>query len=148
MTDYSAFLSDNSVAIFLFHGVIRGNRYEVRNCSRKHLTVDRFVAILDRLCKRGVPVSMEDIVVSTREARALPPRAFAVTFDDGFENNFSVAVPLLEARKIPATFYVTSGFIDTNGSSWIDMIEYAFEARPSFKLLLSNPPVEAYCMTP
>lgn len=128
VTDYASALDDVGVAIFLFHGVIRPSTYEVRNYTRKHLTIERFGAVLDALCAAGTPVSMSDLVAATQTGRALPPRAFIVTFDDGFENNYSLAAPELERRGVPATFYVTSGFVDRNGSSWIDIIEHAFEA--------------------
>lgn len=129
LTEYTDALQADGVAIFLFHGVIPSDRHEVRNYTRKHLTADRFAAILDSLAAAGTPVAMDDLVAATRDGSALPPRAFVITFDDGFENNYSVAAPILEQRGIPATFYVTSGFIDGNTSSWTDLIEHAFELR-------------------
>jgi len=121
--NYSSFLEEDGFVIFLFHGVIKSHRYEVRNYTRKHILSDDFVHILDELCSNGMPVSMASIA----NGEALPPKAFAVTFDDGFENNYSVAAPILNARALPATFYVTTGFIDSQSGSWIDMIEYGIE---------------------
>jgi len=37
----------------------------------------------------------------------------AITFDDGFRDNLTVAVPLLEKYSMPATVFVTAGFIGT-----------------------------------
>jgi len=136
MTDYSRFLGDDTVAIFLFHGVIRRPRHAVRNYTRKHLPVGDFLTVLDELCAAGVPVSIPELVAATRDGKSLPRRAFAVTFDDGFENNFSVVAPILTARGVPATFYVTTGFVGGNGCSWIDRIEYAVEATAAFELAL------------
>jgi len=133
LTGYAAWLEKGTVAIFLFHGVIPANRHRVRNYTRKHLAVDQFVEILDALCASGTPVSMDEIAAATAH-NPLPPRAFAITFDDGFANNYSIARPLLRARRVPAMFYVTSGFIEANESSWIDKIEYAFEKCPRARL--------------
>jgi peptidoglycan/xylan/chitin deacetylase (PgdA/CDA1 family) len=44
---------------------------------------------------------------------SLPSRAAAITFDDGYANNQSVAAPILAARKLPATVFVATGFIGT-----------------------------------
>ncbi|HJO04531.1 MAG TPA: polysaccharide deacetylase family protein [Acidobacteriota bacterium] len=129
MSEYTGALCDDGVAIFLFHGVIRSVDYEVRNYTRKHLTARRFGTVLDELCAKGTPVSVADLVAASDVGRPLPPRAFILTFDDGFENNYSVAAPKLEQRRIPAVFYVTTDFIAENRSSWIDLIEHAFESR-------------------
>jgi peptidoglycan/xylan/chitin deacetylase (PgdA/CDA1 family) len=42
----------------------------------------------------------------------LPPRAACVTFDDGYADNVEVALPLLRRRRVPATFFVATGFLD------------------------------------
>jgi peptidoglycan/xylan/chitin deacetylase (PgdA/CDA1 family) len=42
---------------------------------------------------------------------ALPPRPAVITFDDGFEDNLTVAAPLLAARRLRATVYVATGHL-------------------------------------
>lgn len=127
---------DGSVTIFLFHGVIGKQRHQLRNYTRKHLPVDEFDRIIGRLRVLGTPVSMDQVLENCESGKAFPKRAFAVTFDDGFENNFSVARPVLERHNVPATVYVTSGFVDENGMSWIDRIELAFEIIESGEITL------------
>ena len=51
----------------------------------------------------------------------LPPRAAAITFDDGYADNFTVAVPILSRLGITATFFVATGFID-GGRMWNDTV--------------------------
>jgi peptidoglycan/xylan/chitin deacetylase (PgdA/CDA1 family) len=140
---YVTALADGALAIFLFHGVILRARAGVRNYTSKHITRERFAAVLDALSAAGEPVSMPEVVTAWTAGKSLPPRAFAVTFDDGFENNYSVAAPVLERSGVPATFYVTTGFVDANGCSWIDLIEAAVEARDHVELTLPFPPRHA-----
>ena len=45
----------------------------------------------------------------------------AVTFDDGYADNLFEAVPALEAEEIPATIFVSTGILDSNGF-WIDRL--------------------------
>jgi peptidoglycan/xylan/chitin deacetylase (PgdA/CDA1 family) len=138
MNDFSTFLSDDAFAIFLFHGVIPQQRHHIRNYTVKHLARERFAAILRDLDDHGNAVSLPDIVQATVNGKKLPKRAFAITFDDGFENNYSVAAPVLDDFRVPAMFYVTTGFIESNGSSWIDLIEYSVEQAEKFQLSLTH----------
>jgi peptidoglycan/xylan/chitin deacetylase (PgdA/CDA1 family) len=42
-------------------------------------------------------------------------RAIAITFDDGFRDNLTVALPLLEKFNLPMTLFVVAGFVDSDG---------------------------------
>jgi peptidoglycan/xylan/chitin deacetylase (PgdA/CDA1 family) len=127
MTDLADRLTQDGLTIFLFHGVIDRQQHQVRNYTRKHLPVSEFKAMLEAVGRVGRAVSMDDVVNICRSGEPFPKGAFAVTFDDGFENNLTVAKPILSRLGIPATVYVTSRFVDENGMSWIDRIEYAME---------------------
>lgn len=126
--DYAAHLSPDRLAIFLLHGVVEGGSYRVRNYNRKHLDAGYFRDFLKGLLAKGRPLSLDEAVRHHQEGRPYPPRSFAITFDDGFWNNLSVAAPILKELGIPAMFYVTSGFVEENAMSWIDRIEECIEA--------------------
>ena len=129
-------LKDDGLAIFLFHGVIEKNAYQIRNYTGKHMEKDTFFQILLDLKKEGHPISMNDVIEHFHSGQAFPPRSFAITFDDGFENNFSIAAEILEDLNIPAIFYITTDFVENNIMSWIDRIEYCLEEIPEGKLKL------------
>jgi peptidoglycan/xylan/chitin deacetylase (PgdA/CDA1 family) len=134
----SSSLADEGVVIFLFHGVIKHHHRGVRNYTRKHIGELLFARCIASLRKKGYPLSMQDVMCHCIEKKPFPDRSFAITFDDGFENNLSVAAPILADFKVPTTIYVTTGFIDANAMSWIDRIEYAVENAPSQKLTLEG----------
>lgn len=67
----------------------------------------------------GVLVREYRIVPLTRlcemvvKSEPIPARTVAITFDDGYLDNFLVAAPILKRRNLPATFFLTSGYIGT-----------------------------------
>lgn len=75
-------------------------------------------------------VTMDDILLWLQGAHPIPRRAVAVTFDDGFADNFTVAAPLLERFGLRAAFYVTVRSIGTNHQPWFCRLRHAF-ARTS-----------------
>jgi peptidoglycan/xylan/chitin deacetylase (PgdA/CDA1 family) len=59
----------------------------------------------------------------------LPPAAACITFDDGYADNASVAVPILQRYGVPATFFVSTGYID-GGRMWNDTVIEAVRGAP------------------
>ena len=66
---------------------------------------------------------MEDVYLHYKNNIPFKLNTVAITFDDGFKNNSSVALPILDNLEIPATFYIASGLIGTENMFWVDKIE-------------------------
>jgi len=60
-----------------------------------------FEAHMKALAQHFSPVTVEDVAQFARSGRELPARAVAVTFDDGFADNYEVALPILKRYGIP-----------------------------------------------
>ena len=129
-------LNKNFYKIFLFHGVIKKNKYIVRNYTNKHILEKNFINRIKFFKKNYNILSLEEIFFNIKNKIPLPPNTCAITFDDGFENNYSVAIPILEKFEIPTTFYLSTDFINNNSMSWIDKIEYAFEKTKKSTIIL------------
>jgi peptidoglycan/xylan/chitin deacetylase (PgdA/CDA1 family) len=137
---YLSKLHKDRFLIYLFHGVIKDVNTGIRNYTRKHLPAEEFETLIKRLKVKGNIISMDNVIWHHENGKTLPPYSYAITFDDGFENNYSVAAPILEEYLTPATFYVSTNLVDKNLMTWIDQIEYCFEFvnRASIKLPWHN----------
>lgn len=80
----------------------------------------RFAQHLDVLddCFNVMPLPE---AVGRLRSGSLPRRAACITFDDGYADNATVALPLLRARGMHATFFIAAGFLD-GGRMWNDTV--------------------------
>ena len=51
----------------------------------------------------------------------LPARSLAITFDDGYRDNLTIALPILRKYSLNATFFIATGFLN-GGRMWNDTI--------------------------
>lgn len=67
----------------------------------------------------------------------LPPRAVCITFDDGYADNYEVALPILKRSGVVATFFIATGFLD-GGCMWNDAIIEALRRTQERELNLQS----------
>ncbi len=98
----------------------------------------RFREHLEMIRRHGQPMSLAAMTAAAA-AGSLPPRAVAVTFDDGYSDNLRDARPLLEAFDVPATVFVTAGQVGSDREFWWDELERLLlePVRPPGRLCLS-----------
>ena len=64
-------------------------------------------------------VSVMELAAGLAGKAPLPPRPIVITFDDGYEDNFSAAFPVLSRQQMRATFFVVTGKMGQPGyMSW------------------------------
>jgi peptidoglycan/xylan/chitin deacetylase (PgdA/CDA1 family) len=68
---------------------------------------------LDWLTEHCDVVPLEEIAQAVSAATRMRP-AVAITFDDGYADNFEFAFPILHSRRVPATFFVTAGLMEND----------------------------------
>lgn len=64
-------------------------------------------------------VPLRDIVEKLERGQRLN-RELAITFDDGYRDNFEHAAPVLEKLSLPATFFVVTQWMGTDVVPWWD----------------------------
>lgn len=73
-------------------------------------------------------VPLEQALVDLDAGRPLPPRAVALTFDDGYADVLTIAVPMLERLELPATFFLVPGLLSREVGAWWEVLAAAFSA--------------------
>ena len=78
------------------------------------------------LSRAGTVVPLREAVDSLLAGRRLPPRAVALTFDDGYLDNLELAVPILRRLGLPATFFLVPDLLDGKTSAWWELLGWGF----------------------
>lgn len=75
----------------------------------------KFDLQIDYLRENYTIVSLEEIAACIRNAKKLPRKAVAITFDDGYEDCYLNAYPYLRDHDLPATVFVSTAYV---GKEW------------------------------
>jgi peptidoglycan/xylan/chitin deacetylase (PgdA/CDA1 family) len=112
--------------ILMYHGVTAQPAGGLRNTEGKHVGVDRFAAQLRFLARYRRVLSLTDFVDGVLAGRDMRD-AVTLTFDDGYENNVTCAAPVLSDCKLPASFFLATGYIGVDRWMWVDRLESALD---------------------
>lgn len=63
-------------------------------------------------------VDLDDWISRCDERRPLPPRACAITFDDGWKDNYDYGFPVLSREQVPATIFLVADFVGGSYEFW------------------------------
>ena len=85
----------------------------------------RFTEQLEILRRDARLIGLLELTRSVRDGNVLP-RSVVLTFDDRYADNLEQAKPQLERYAIPATVFVTTGFIEGSRGLWWDELERVF----------------------
>lgn len=103
--------------ILLYHRVARAESDPWSLC----VTPEHFAEHLEVIRKHSaVPLAQ---IQSSGRRFGSRGCSVAITFDDGYADNFTQAAPLLDRYGVPATFFIVSGYVGGNREFWWDELE-------------------------
>ena len=121
------FLHRNQIVILMIHGVMVDKDVSLWKPLRPQLSRDKLDEYLSILSKKYKFVSLSDAVDMLSGRKPLQPNCIVLTFDDGYRNNFTHALPVIRKYNIPAIFYVSTGFVNNPKPFWWDRLDYAIQ---------------------
>jgi peptidoglycan/xylan/chitin deacetylase (PgdA/CDA1 family) len=86
------------------------------------VTPQHFGEQLEVLREYAQPVSLKQFIEAHRDG-TVPQGSVVITFDDGYADNLHHAKPLLERYNLPATIFISTGYIGQGQEFWWDELE-------------------------
>lgn len=91
---------------------------------------------MNHVARHYQPVSLDTVLEAQEGRRPLPDRAVLVTFDDGFDDNYSAAFPVLQRYAVPATFFLATGHIGGEAPFWFEWLAFVISRAPAGSMAL------------
>lgn len=96
----------------------------------------RFADHLDILRRSCQTVPLDELLDSRTTSRSI---LASVTFDDGYLDNLTTALPLLQQAGVPATFFICTGYLGDVRGFWWDRVATAIAAADSAVFVFELP---------
>lgn len=116
-----------SAVVLMYHSVVEDPRLtrDLIGLSQSRASFEEQVR---SLAQRFTPVTLDQVVAFANGSDSLPKNAVAVTFDDGFADNYEVALPILNRYGVPATFYIMVDAVESGLPPWYCRLNIAFRS--------------------
>ena len=67
-------------------------------------------------------VALAELVDEVDRGRTPPAGTVCITFDDGYRDNLTLAAPILEKYRLPATLFLATGLVERAENQWSDTL--------------------------
>ena len=112
-------LIDSSAVVLLYHRVTELNDDHQLLAVRP----SNFYQQIEYLKKNYNVLPIEEFCHILKRKRKFPRGSIIITFDDGYSDNYTTAMPMLESLKVQALFYITTSLLETRQEFWWDQLE-------------------------
>lgn len=132
-----------SSIVLCYHRVTQKDDALLFNVERG-VSAKLFEAQIRLMLRYFTPVTPSEIISSPESNRL----RFTVTFDDGYDDNFQVAAPILQRLGVPAAFYVASDFVSSDRRFWWEQLAAMLRSSRRESLSATELPPELTRITP
>lgn len=124
-------LSSRNLLVLTYHRVIPRDLCPGGRRPPNTLFTDEFDSQMAFVARRFRVLTGEELLAFIQGKDSLPWYSLAITFDDGYENNYTHALPILQKYGLHAVFFLTTHLIGQNSQSfWFDRLDRLLSVVP------------------
>jgi len=116
--------------VIAYHRINRHSKLGFKPTKNLVVHTTDFEEHLKFFKKNFVVISLTQAIERLRTHHPFPEPFVVLTFDDGYEDNFTDAFPLLEKHQLPATMFLTVGLVNHTVPLWHDLLEAVLAQTP------------------
>jgi peptidoglycan/xylan/chitin deacetylase (PgdA/CDA1 family) len=120
ITRLAAWWNRQRVVILCYHGVTERSKRHPSDAHGLHIRADRFEKQLDYLRRNYKVISLAEFVKACQNKAPLPDYSVVLTFDDGYRNFLTCALPRLAARNMHVSIFLITDRIQSNNQSQLN----------------------------
>ncbi|HEU4654412.1 MAG TPA: polysaccharide deacetylase family protein [Steroidobacteraceae bacterium] len=111
--------STPELLILMYHRVLPSSHpARATEQAGMYVSPETLAMHMEMLRKYFTFVHLDDWLRDVEAGRSIPKNACAITFDDGWRDNYQYAYPILRQAQAPATIYLVSDLVGTRYSFW------------------------------
>ncbi|NRB40052.1 MAG: glycosyltransferase [Pseudomonadales bacterium] len=128
LLDFMRLMSATHPRILMYHRIVDDE-------TQSGISKKKFVEQLNKISKSFNVISMDDLFDAYMQGE-VPRNSVVLTFDDGYEDFYRNAFPILKEFGMPASLYVPTDFVSGKSWLWPDCIRYILNetSKDSLKL--------------
>ena len=128
---YSLTPQSPQLRVLMYHRILpkQDSRYSTEEPGMI-VEADTFKQHLKLIKQHLTPIHLSEWIDRQQKGLSLPKNACAITFDDGWADNYEYAYPVIKDQQVPVTLFVVSDMIGTDRQFWPNQVN---------QLLMNNP---------
>ena len=112
-------LTSKNIKVVMYHGIVDDN--ETVQCWW-HLKKSKFIKQINYIKKFFSIISLDQACNILSGNEILSANSVVITFDDGYRNYLTHALPLLKENNIPSTLFIPVGPVENKELIWADQL--------------------------